>query len=893
MQRALRSLTFLILPALLTIWFFTQAAPAAAQPPPDRCPGAQFVIPTSGKLGWSYNYPDSQNPPGLPDIHTGIDILGATTDLVVAPYAGVVTRYVPRSGAPLAATFHISHTELGVETYYAHMDEVYVTRSGQEVQQGEVIGSKGTVGTDILHLHFSVHKPGADERNIANVYDPSSYLAAQVNYNAGAKEWGRWTIRELCYTQQAEPVTVVLIIDSTGSMRDNDPTNLRRQAAKVFIDTARVGDRIAIVAFDASAEVLSALRTIETDADRSALKAAVDLVDSSGTTNLNRGLDAGYAQLQNDASTARKVALLLTDGLQEANEPYYQRSHLQYQARGWAVYAIGLSDNVDELLLAKIAADTKGTYSQLQKAADLQSKYFEVSQLLNKGSMLLQQRQMLANGDQSSLAVAVPAQQTSASFFVAWPGSNVQTTLTSPTGRLISPAQLGSNVQHSKGATYELYTVAYPEPGKWAVNLYGAQLAPAGEPVDVRVSSVGVAYLYMPALASESGFPSMPDEPLPPVFAPANPFPAPGAVVDITGNFQTLDLTWDDADPLRTFPLYDFYFGASNPPPRVTAEQGGAIHYLDNLQPGVTYYWQVASINARGERIAGPVWTFTTQSPQPLSPTIGFVSDRSGNPDIYRAMLNGNGLQQLTTDPGRDEGPSWSPDGSQIVFHSTRAGYFQLYVMNADGSNQRRLVTSSAIDESAYWSPAGDRIAFSRVADHDANGQVHTEVFMVDADGGNPRRITFTYGKTGDFVHGCWPSGWSSDGAKLLFYCYVGKNNLYMVDANGNNPVILLDNDTWNSIPTISPDGARVAFSSFRNNNYDVYLLDRTSGAQTQLTSEPSLDWRPVWSPAGNAILFESDRSGSTQIYTMNVDGSDVRPVPVGLGNNSHAAWMP
>jgi Tol biopolymer transport system component len=879
--------TAALLALTVALLFLLQTGRAAAQAPqPDRCPDAQFVIPTTGKLGWSYNSPNSTNPPPYPNIHTGLDILGDPRDIVVAPYDGVVTRFKKNASVPLAATFHISHTELNIETYYAHMVEVYVT-NGQPVHQGDPIGRKGSVGTDTLHLHFSINKPGTDERNIVNTYDPSSYLAAQVNYNVSAIAWGKWTIHDLCYGQQVEPVTVVLIIDSTGSMNQNDPTNLRRQAAKAFIDAAQTGDRIAVVSFDTTANVLAPMRTIQGDADRSTLKAAVDQVDSNGNTDLNAGLNSGFVQLQNDSGAGRKVALILTDGRQESNGPYYDNSHLQYKAKGWAIHTIGLSDNVEGRLLARIAAETGGTYSQLKEAGDLQSKYFEISQLLNKSSMLLQTRQLLANGGSATVAVNVPPQQTKASFFVGWPGSDVQTTLTSPTGRIVSPAQLGTNVQHSKGATYELYTVAYPEAGAWSVDLYGASLASGGEPVDVRVAAVGDKHLYLAALGRDTSFVSAPYQPPAALTEPANPYPSAGELVT---DLEELDLTWDDGDALRTFPIYDFYFGTSYPPPLVTQQQGGAIHYVNDLQPGMTYYWQVVSIGARGERKSGPVWTFATAS---QVPAIAFTSDRSGKNDIYRVQLDGSGLQQLTTDPARDEGPSWSPDGRQIVFHSVRDGYSQLYVMNSDGTNQRRFLTTSTMDEWAYWSPAGDRIAFSRVADHNGDGKIRSEVYMVNADGTNVRRITYSTGISGSNAYGCWPSGWTSSGDKLLLYCYEGNNNLYMVDADGANLVTVLANGTWNSIPTISPDGSKIAFSAYSGNNYEVFVLDRISRQMTQVTNNPGSDWRPIWSPAGDQILFESDRGGETQVYRMSADGSGVQMVPAGAGHNSQATWRP
>jgi TolB protein len=72
--------------------------------------------------------------------------------------------------------------------------------------------------------------------------------------------------------------------------------------------------------------------------------------------------------------------------------------------------------------------------------------------------------------------------------------------------------------------------------------------------------------------------------------------------------------------------------------------------------------------------------------------------------------------QRLTSAPGVDTSPSYSPDGSRIVFESDRSGTQQLYVMGADGSDQRRISFGGGRYASPTWSPRGDLIAFTRIA---------------------------------------------------------------------------------------------------------------------------------------------------------------------------------
>ncbi len=79
----------------------------------------------------------------------------------------------------------------------------------------------------------------------------------------------------------------------------------------------------------------------------------------------------------------------------------------------------------------------------------------------------------------------------------------------------------------------------------------------------------------------------------------------------------------------------------------------------------------------------------------PTSETIAFVSDRDGTSNIYTIQSDGTNLVQITEDMGNNLYPKWSPDGSIISFSSDREGLgFQVYVMNADGTNPYRVTTS-------------------------------------------------------------------------------------------------------------------------------------------------------------------------------------------------------
>ena len=75
----------------------------------------------------------------------------------------------------------------------------------------------------------------------------------------------------------------------------------------------------------------------------------------------------------------------------------------------------------------------------------------------------------------------------------------------------------------------------------------------------------------------------------------------------------------------------------------------------------------------------------------------------------------------------------------------------------------------------------------------------------------------------------------------------------------------------------ISPDGSRLAMSSERMGNLDVWILPAAGGEMTQLTTDPTPEWTPSWSPDGSEIAFHAYRSGNREIWVMPSDGGPAR----------------
>ena len=274
---------------------------------------------------------------------------------------------------------------------------------------------------------------------------------------------------------------------------------------------------------------------------------------------------------------------------------------------------------------------------------------------------------------------------------------------------------------------------------------------------------------------------------------------------------------------------------------------------------------------------------------------IAFVSERDGNPEIYVMDSDGKNQRRLTNNRDDDWSPSWSPDGKRIVFASDRDGHVhakhgwptsEIYVMDADGGNEQKLTNNPADDGFPSWSPDGKWIVFQ--SNRDWDNPRNTEIYVMDADGGNQQRLTENPNEDES------PS-WSPNGKQIVFSSVrEGHFNyeIYVMGADGGNQRRLTENlkNDWD--PSWSPDVKQIAFASDRKGdleNFEIYVMDADGGNQRRLTENRVDDWDPSWSPDGERIAFMSEMDGNPEIYVMDANGGNQQ----NLTNNPHDDWSP
>ena len=295
-----------------------------------------------------------------------------------------------------------------------------------------------------------------------------------------------------------------------------------------------------------------------------------------------------------------------------------------------------------------------------------------------------------------------------------------------------------------------------------------------------------------------------------------------------------------------------------------------------------TYSAPRAALRQIAHRFGDDVVRFFTHEPAVFQTRIAYVRETEAGKQIIAADWDGANPQPLTG-ASINLLPAWTPDGKSVAFTSFRdGGGAHIYTVDVSSRQVRPLVLMGDFATGAAWAPDGLRFLFSASLDD------NTDVYLSQADGSAGRRLTDARGID-------ISATWSPDGKRVAFVSErAGTPQIFTMSADGTDVRRLTFQGNYNQEPAWSPKGDLIAFSGRdEHRTFDLYTVAVEGGKVTRLTQNSGTNEKPAWAPNGRYLLFSSTRGGKRQLWVMQPDGSNPRPVTSERLGASDPAWGP
>ncbi|MCZ6776778.1 MAG: hypothetical protein O7D34_10020 [Ignavibacteria bacterium] len=259
---------------------------------------------------------------------------------------------------------------------------------------------------------------------------------------------------------------------------------------------------------------------------------------------------------------------------------------------------------------------------------------------------------------------------------------------------------------------------------------------------------------------------------------------------------------------------------------------------------------------------------------------------RSGEQEEY-TVPRWTELVHLSTQPGLEDEPSWSPDG-RIAYVSDEGGYLSFWTRQVEGERGSRVGKEGIDEAQPTWSPDGKYIAFVSSRDHGGRlgiflgsrpieshvyGQ-NGDLYVMPALGGTARKL----------AEDAYDPSWSSDGKKIAFRSTrEGSWQIYTISIDDRKIELVSGVEPRVIGLSWSPDGKWIAYIAGASaaTGWDLYIIPATGGSPTRLTNdEATIALHPAWSRDGRWIFFSSNRGGALNLWRVRFQDDP----PSGLG---------
>ncbi len=285
------------------------------------------------------------------------------------------------------------------------------------------------------------------------------------------------------HPEPSDNIDIVLLIDSSGSMKTNDPGNLRLQAAKSFIDLANVGDKISIVDFSSKCKVHSRLAIIKDIVDRRKLKECIDLIGYSGAkTDILSALEEALLIMKAGAKENHQQAvILLTDGKLELpitnrffHHPERGINEISYKYResNIGIWSIAYTNKADVELLSRLSRISDGFLYIAKQDIELLKVYIDIFVDLKKKYRSFDFDTTVSFVRPIKRQLLVDKYVKDITFAVNRTDESIKIDVETPKGKIINSGN-GENIFCAEAEKYKIIRIVNPPTGWWKLLIEG------------------------------------------------------------------------------------------------------------------------------------------------------------------------------------------------------------------------------------------------------------------------------------------------------------------------------------------------------------------------------------------------------------------------------------
>ena len=279
-------------------------------------------------------------------------------------------------------------------------------------------------------------------------------------------------------------------------------------------------------------------------------------------------------------------------------------------------------------------------------------------------------------------------------------------------------------------------------------------------------------------------------------------------------------------------------------------------------------------------RFCGDVFFYLTGHRGIFDSKISFVSNGSGNKEIYTCDFDGHDIRRITYVDNITMSPAWSSDGNWLAYVSYLKRKPDIYIKHLK-EKRGTVISKKGLNIAPAWVPG----EFVLSATLSFSGD--PEIYLLTGTGKIIKRLTKSWGIDVS-------PAWSPDGKKMAFVSNrSGSPQIYIMTVDTGQVERLTFDGSYNTSPSWSPRGDRIAYSAAGNGQTNIYTITIDGRQLIQLTQNAGNNESPCWSPDGSLIAFSSTREGEPRLYVMTIYGTDQRRLLTMPGAQTDPAWSP